>query len=94
MKFNNARGCETPCFPLNVKCRVGEVVGEAEVNVGNSSSEIHGFRSVYQSWGRQCEWLLDSQNLESYEGCVFINAKGWLGSLIFDIIYWKVATFF
>lgn len=58
--WNSTEAVKPGCFPgFHVKCRVADVVGDAEVNVGNSSSEIHGFRSVYESWGRQCEWLLD-----------------------------------
>lgn len=87
MKFS--RGCETRCFLVFTwNARVAEVVGDAEVNVGNSSSEIHGFRSVYESWGRQCEWFLDCGNLNfRCEGCVFINAKGCLRSVVDMYIY-------
>ncbi|CAL1156848.1 unnamed protein product, partial [Cladocopium goreaui] len=28
------------------------------VRVGNSTAEIYGFRSVVQSWGSHCEWLV------------------------------------
>ena len=34
-----------------------------KVRVGNSTAEIYGFRSVVQSWGSHCEWLLGTKQI-------------------------------
>ena len=31
-----------------------------KVKLGNSTADLHGFHSIYRTWGSHCEWLLDS----------------------------------
>ena len=38
-----------------------------KVRVGNSTAEIYGFRSVVQSWGSHCEWLLGTKQIYKRE---------------------------